>query len=242
MFNKNMITVATIAAVAIGFLIAVQFQTKQEMDTAAKIQLDRLSQMGSVMVGLQDKNKALQEEYARLTKELDKYQNKGTNNPYLIAKLDQLKVMDGTVSVKGPGIKMLIQDSGQDIHVLSSLNTDDLRRIVNTLRLAGAEAISINGQRVVGTTPIVMSGTSTILVNSVPISRVGATSYEILAVGDQDVLVDYLTKFEALPLKQLGMKVETLRELVTIPSYKGGYQFEQAKKVPEQPPKEATIK
>jgi len=234
MFNKHIITVATIAAVAIGFLIALQFQTQQEVDIAEQIQNERLAQMKSVMGGLQEKNKQLQDEYTKLTGELEKYRNKEINNPYLIAKLDQLKVMDGTIPVQGPGIRMLIQDSGQDIHVLFSLNTDDLRRIVNTLRFAGAEAISINGQRVVSSTSIVMSGTSTILVNAVPISRIGGTSYEILAIGDQDVLVDYITKLEALPLKQVGMKVETLREIVTIPSYKGGYQFEHAEKVPDQ--------
>lgn len=235
MYKKHIITVATIAAVAIGFLISLQFQTQKEVDIAEKIQQERLAQMKSVMNTLQTRNKQLQEEYKKLTGELEKYRNKEINNPFLIARLDQLRIADGTIAVQGPGIRMTIQDSGQDIHVLFPLNTDDLRRIVNTMRFAGAEAISINGQRVVGSTSIVMSGTSTILVNSVPISRVGGTSYEILAIGDQETLVDYITKLEALPLKQAGMKVETLREIVTVPSYKGGYRFEQAKAA-EKPP------
>ncbi len=230
MFNKHIITVATIAAVAIGFLVSLQFQAQQEVDYAQQIQQERMAQAKSVLHGLQDKNKALQDEYKRLTEELEKYRNKEINNPFLMARLDQLKVMDGTIEVKGSGVRMVIQDSGQDIHVLFPLNTDDLRRIVNTLRFAGAEAISINGQRVVGSSSIVMSGTSTVLVNSVPISRVGGTAYEILAIGDQEILVDYLTKLEALPLKQVGMKVDIVREIITIPSYKGGYKFEFAQK------------
>lgn len=229
MFNKNIITVATIAAVAIGFLISLQFQTQKELDIAEQIQKDRLTQMKSVMNTLQERNKLLLEEYKKITIELDKYRNKEIDNPYLLARLDELKIADGTVAVQGPGVKMVIQDSGQDTHVLFPLNTDDLRRIINTMRFAGAEAISINGQRVVSSTSIVMSGTSTILINSVPISRLGGTSYEILAIGDQDALVDYLTKLEALPLKQAGMKVDIFREIVTIPSYKGGYRFEYAK-------------
>lgn len=228
MLNKHMITVATIAAVAIGFLISLQFQAQKEVNIAEQIQKDRLAQTKSVMSSLQDKNKELQEEYKRLTVELEKYQNKENQNPYLTARLDQLKIMNGTIPVKGPGVRMVIQDSGADTHVLFPLNTDDIRRIINTMRFAGAEAVSINGQRVVASTSIVMSGTSTILVNSVPISRVGGTAYEILAIGDQATLVDYLTKLEALPLKQAGMKVETMREIVTIPSYKGGYVIERA--------------
>ncbi|NLI90650.1 MAG: DUF881 domain-containing protein [Peptococcaceae bacterium] len=231
MLNKNIITVATIATVAIGFLISLQFHTQKEVDIAEQIQKERLSQMKSIVRTLQDKNKQLQDEYKRLTDQLENFRNTEINNPYLTAKLDQLKIDDGTIAVKGPGVRMTIQDNGQDIHVLFPLNTDDLRRIINTLRFAGAEAISVNGQRVVSSTSIVMSGNSTILVNSVPISRIGGTSYEILAIGNQDVLLDYLTKLEALPLKQAGMKVDILREIVTIPSYKGGYRFDHAKKV-----------
>lgn len=231
MFNKHIILVATIAAVAIGFLISLQFQTQKEVDIAEQIQKERLAQMKSVLTSLQEKNKALQDEYKKLTGEIEKARNKEINNPYVIAQLDQLKIADGTIAVKGPGVRMVIQDSGADIHVLFPLNTDDLRRIVNTMRFAGAEAISINGQRIVGSTSIVMSGTSTILVNSVPISRIGGSSYEVVAIGDQDKLLDYLNKLEALSLKQAGMKVDIVREIVTIPSYKGGYRFEYVQKV-----------
>ena len=228
--NKHVVTVATIAAIAIGFLISLQFQTQREVDTAENIQKERLAQTKSVLVTLQNENKQLREEQIRINNEINKYQDKGINNPFLSAKLDQLKISDGTISVQGPGIRMVIKDNGQNIHVLLPLNTDDLRRIINTLRFSGAEAVSINGQRIVTSTSIVMSGNSTILVNSVPISKVGGTAYEILAIGEQDTLVDFLTKLEAIPLKQAGMQVDILREIVTIPSYKGGYTFDYAKK------------
>lgn len=228
MFNKHIITVATIAAVAIGFLISLQVQAQKEVDYAAEIQQERLAQSNAVMQTLQDKNDLLQEEYKRLTSELDKARNEDLKNPFLIARLDELKISDGTITVRGPGIKMVINDSVHDAHVPFPLNTDDLRRIINTMKFAGAEAISVNGQRIVGPTSIVMSGTSTILINSVPISRTGESSYEILAIGDQEKLVDYVTKLEVLPLRQAGMKAEIVREIVTIPSYKGGYRMDYA--------------
>lgn len=231
MLNKYTLTVITIAAVAVGFLISLQIQTQKEVDIAEQIQQERLAQMKSVISTLQQRNTHLQEEYLNLTSELEKIRSKEINNPYIIAQLEQLKIADGTIPVKGPGIKMVIQDSGHDIFVPFPLTTDDLRRIVNTMRFSGAEAISINGQRVVGCTSIVMSGTSTILVNSVPISRSGGSTYEILAIGDQDKLLDYLTKLEATSLRQVGMKVDITREIVTIPSYKGGYRMDYASKV-----------
>ncbi|RJE47929.1 hypothetical protein A7K50_00610 [Dehalobacter sp. MCB1] len=226
--NKHVITVATIASVAIGFLISLQFQAQREMDSAKKIQQQRVEQTDTVMKTLQDENDSLQEEYNRISAELEKYKNKKSENPYLTARLDQLKIADGTITVSGPGVKMIVKDSGSDTDAVIPLSTDELREIVNVLRLAGAEAISINSQRIVASTSIVLSGTATILVNSVPISRIGGTTYEILAIGDQEVLVDYLTNMVAIDLKQFGRKVDITRETVTVPSYKGSYSLKYA--------------
>ncbi|TCX49065.1 MULTISPECIES: DUF881 domain-containing protein [unclassified Dehalobacter] len=228
MINKHVITVATIASVAIGFLISLQFQAQREMDSAKKIQQQRVEQTDTVMKTLQDENDSLQEEYNRISAELEKYKNKKSENPYLTARLDQLKIADGTITVSGPGVKMIVKDSGSDTDAVIPLSTDELREIVNVLRLAGAEAISINSQRIVASTSIVLSGTATILVNSVPISRIGGTTYEILAIGDQEVLVDYLTNMVAIDLKQFGRKVDITRETVTVPSYKGSYSLKYA--------------
>lgn len=228
MLNKHIITVATIAAVAIGFLISLQVQAQKEVDIAAEIQKERLAQTDAVLKTLRDKNDLLQVEYKKLTSELEKARNEDLKNPFLIARLDELKIADGTITVQGPGIRMVINDSVHDAQVPFPLNTDDLRRIINTMKFAGAEAISVNGQRIVGPTSIVMSGTANILVNSVPISRTGESSYEILAIGDQNKLVDYVTKLEVLPLRQAGMKAEIVREIVKIPSYKGGYRMDYA--------------
>lgn len=229
--NKHVVTVATIAAIIIGFLIAVQIQAKEEADTAAQIQSKRLAQIKSVTESLKERNKQLQDIQDQLNEQIKNYTDESINNPFLINKLNELKMSDGTIDVQGPGVRLRIQDSGQNIDVLFPLNTDDLRRIVNTLRYAGAEAISVNGQRIVSSTSIVMSGDSTILVNSVPISKVGGTTYEILAIGDQNLLVDYLTNLEILSLKQVGMKVDLTREIVTVPAYKGGYNFEYAEAI-----------
>jgi len=230
--NKNIITVATIAAIAIGFLISLRFQTQKELDDAERMQQERLVGMESVVNALEEENRQLKEAQERITEELDKFTKEGINNPFLIAKLNKLKISDGTIAVKGPGIKMVIRDSGEGIQVVYPLNPDDLRRIINILRYAGAEVISINGQRVIANTSVVLSGDSTILINSVPISKIGGTAYEILATGDQDKLVDYLMKLDVTTdLEQDGMKVDITREFVEIPSYKGGYIYEYAEKL-----------
>lgn len=234
MWNKKIVPTATIAALLIGFLISLQFQTHKEATEAEQLQKDRMSQMKTVVDNLQERNKILQAEYKELTSKIEKLSTKELNRESAITQLEQYKKMDGTEAVKGPGIKMTIQDSGPDVKVMVPINPDDLKKIVNTLRLAGAEAITINGQRVVGTTSIVLSGTSNILINQVPVSRIGGSSYEILAIGEPNNLVDYLDTMAAQGLKEAGMKVDILKnQEINIPSYKGGYEFELAGKIEE---------
>ncbi|MDR1961981.1 MAG: DUF881 domain-containing protein [Gracilibacteraceae bacterium] len=226
--NRRLVGAATIAALILGFLLSLQVQTQKSVDLAEQIQAERLDQIAGVLRSLQDENARLSEENHYVASELERLRGAGGMNPLLAAQLEQLKIQDGTIPVQGLGVKLVITDSGPDVTVLYPVNTDDLCSIINTLRFAGAEAISINGQRVVGSSSVVMSGNATILINSVPIGRVGATTYEILAIGDPDTMHDYLSRLEVFTLKQAGMRVDLTKEEVTLPSYKGSYYFDYA--------------
>jgi uncharacterized protein YlxW (UPF0749 family) len=226
--NRRLAGVATIAALFIGILIALQLETQKNVNLAEQIQAERLNQIAGVLQSLQTENEHLVAENSYVASELDRLRGEGATNPLLTAQLEQLKIQDGTIPVQGLGIKMLITDSGPDVTVLFPINTDDLRNIINILRFASAEAISINGQRVVTSSSVVLSGNATILINSVPIGRIGATTYEVLAIGDPDTMQDYLNRLEVLSLKQAGMQVELTKETVTLPSYKGSYYFDYA--------------
>src|SRR5262249_31305150 len=60
----------------------------------------------------------------------------------------------------------------------------DIANVVNELKAAGAEAIAVNGQRVVGSTAIRCVG-PVVHVNDVP----AAPPYVVLAIGDQNALL-----------------------------------------------------
>jgi len=77
----------------------------------------------------------------------------------------------GSAEVSGPGV---VQDG-------------DLQLVVNALWASGAEAISINGQRLGATTPIRQAGKA-ILVDSRPVT----SPYEVSAIGDPDDLSNRL--------------------------------------------------
>lgn len=211
----------TLVAIVLGFLLTLQMQTQKSIVELEEIQAQRAASANNFLVEAQETNKVLQEQHQSLTAQLEEARQEGGTSPVLLAELDRYQMMEGTVKVQGPGILITIDDRQQEHKVVFPLTTDDLIRITNTLKFAGAEAISINGQRIVASTSIVLSGTSTKLVNQVPISRSEGIPYEIQASGNQEQLLDYFTKLEAPTLKQLGMSVSVARKTVQIPSFKG---------------------
>lgn len=221
--GRNILAISvTSVAIALGVLISISIQTQRNVEALDALQSQRLSSVKNLLASAQDESTKLKEEHDRLTAQLDQARSQGGTSPELLAELDQYRMMAGTVAVQGPGIQITIDDRQQDHKTVFPLTVDDLMVIANTLKFAGAEAISINGQRIVGPTAIVMSGSNK-LINQVPISRTEGMPYEILAIGNQDQLVDYFSKLEATALKQVGISVSIVRKTVQIPSYKGAY-------------------
>ncbi len=226
-WKRTLALPVTLVAIALGFLISLQAQTQKNVSAAEQISAERMIQMKSVLANSQAQNVQLQEAHLKLLEELDAARKRVGTDPNLLALLSQFQMLDGTQAVEGPGIVISIDDRNKK--VLFPLRTDELTKLINTLKLAGAEAISLNGQRIVGTTAIVLSGSSTILVNQVPINRAEGIPYELSAIGNQDTLMDYFTNLEATTLKQNGLTVSIARKTVRIPSYKGAYIFKQSK-------------
>ncbi|NLK71546.1 MAG: DUF881 domain-containing protein [Clostridiales bacterium] len=106
----------------------------------------------------------------------------------LISELDKYKMISGMKEVKGPGIIITIDDppaedvNYSDVSVIM-YNYELLLSLLNKLNDAGAEAISINGQRIVAITEISLAG-SNVNINSVPT----APPFEIKAIGNPETL------------------------------------------------------
>lgn len=103
------------------------------------------------------------------------------------AELKKINTYLGLNDVVGEGITITIKDNtGGNVLTASSdiIHDSDLRAIVNELKNSGAEAISINGQRIVQSSAITCVG-SVIQINGV---KVGSP-FEIKAIGNQSVLL-----------------------------------------------------
>ena len=225
-WKKNLALPITMVAIALCFLIALQILTQKNVLAAEQMSAQRMAQMKAVLSNSKTQNIQLQEEHRDLSEKLNLAQKPVGTDPQLLAQLKQLQILEGTQAMEGPGIQISINDRSKK--VLFPLSVDDISTTINTLKFAGAEAISLNGQRIVGSTAIVLSGSSTMLVNKVPINRATGVSYELNAIGDQNTLYDYFSKLQAKALKQSGVTVRIVRKTLRIPSYKGMYTFKNA--------------
>ncbi len=113
------------------------------------------------------------------------------------AEADLAGVLSGASAVHGPGVKLVVNDakaasSGGDganpretsgFSDTGRVRDRDMQRVVNGLWASGAEAISINGQRLTALSAIRAAGDA-ILVDNRPL----VPPYAVLAVGDGDRL------------------------------------------------------
>ncbi|HIY23662.1 MAG TPA: DUF881 domain-containing protein [Candidatus Brachybacterium merdigallinarum] len=95
-----------------------------------------------------------------------------------------------TTALSGPGLTLTVDDSaplaeasGITEGPVNRVTDEDLQIVVNGLWAAGAEAISVNGQRLTATSAIRTAG-SAILVDLRPVSP----PYEVVALGDPGTL------------------------------------------------------
>lgn len=92
-------------------------------------------------------------------------------------------LVTATTPVVGPGITVTLTDRGGPGKGSGAVRDQDLALVVNALWAAGADAVSINGQRV-GPDTFVRTAGSVILVNVTPVS----SPYEVSAIGDANAL------------------------------------------------------
>jgi len=101
----------------------------------------------------------------------------------LSARLDRLGVATGALPVRGPGVKVVVDDAPGAVSAYGRVLDKDLQKLANALWASGAEAIAINGQRLANTSAIRLAG-SAISVNYVGLSR----PYTVEAVGNPDTM------------------------------------------------------
>ena len=143
----------------------------------------REKELRDELANWKEKYNEINQKYEEVSTKVKEYQEKkqsyGETSKLLQEELDQLNKALGKTEVQGEGIEITLTDTEEN-----KLSADNLLTIVNDLKLAGAEAISINNERVVNMTDIVDIGNTFIKVNGQRIS----SPYVIKAIGNQTYL------------------------------------------------------
>jgi len=156
---KNGKILITLAVMLIGFL----FITLLEGPSGTSIANHPEATVSS-LIQIEQENQQLATDNEKLKQELAKYQA-GQNASDLAAKqIREAKMNAGLVAVRGPGVRIILDDSvvtqlppGEDINNYL-IHEAYIRDILNALWNGGAEAVSVNGQRVTTHTEVFCSG------------------------------------------------------------------------------------
>lgn len=176
-----------------GVLLTWQFGSK--IPVPGNFPGDEIQAKDDLLKGFLDEQSYLQSRIVSLRKDLEESQSKiaqkaATTNLEL---LENLKKDIGLTEVTGEGLEITLDDSPavkrSEMEVTDSnlIQASDLRDVINLLNAAKADAISINNQRIIATTPVSPVGT-TILVNNSHI----APPFAISAVGDPEIMLQRL--------------------------------------------------
>jgi uncharacterized protein YlxW (UPF0749 family) len=137
-------------------------------------------------------------------------------------KAKKLERPTGLTAVEGPGVRVTLEDAPRTVDApdinpnFLVVHQQDIQAFVNALWAGGAEAVTLQGQRLITTTGIKCVG-NTVVLDGIPYSP----PYVIEAIGDTtDMNIALQTSFDTVTYAdyakryQLGLKIETVDTLV----------------------------
>ncbi len=224
----------------LGILLSTSFYAQKKWDVTPGPRKKKLIEF----IKSQDRQREkIEYDLQKLRAEVDGFQKKAVATEGEMGsfgkEIDALKELAGLTETKGEGIEVIISDA-EDVPSNKDPNNYivhdyDLQIIINALWRAGAEAVSLNGQRFVSTTAIRCAG-STVMCNSEPLG----SPYVIEAIGEPDALIEILDddpdskQLIQVYAKAYDMPINVSKiEELDMPAYEGSLRFDNVTVVAE---------
>ena len=214
-----------VGCLLLGFLAATVVRTRPP-DPAAR--LSREYRLADLIEQQQQATDGLRRQAVALRGQVDEIRGRRSGGEAEAAarekKLAEVGLAAGLVPMSGPGVRVVLDDSELDRAPTGNVNdlvvhSQDVQAVVNALWKAGAEAVAINGQRLVATSAVLCVG-NTLLLNG----TVHSPPYTVAAVGaardrfEADSLVERL--HDDATAYGLRFSVSRLDSL-EVPAYRG---------------------
>jgi uncharacterized protein YlxW (UPF0749 family) len=222
--RRPSLALATVLAV-LGFLLVTAVSTaraSKRVEAPRKTQLIKLIQDRRSSVD--DLDQAVKELQRQVATAQQRANRRSRADAAAANRIAQLSLAAGTTAVEGRGLVVRLADSsrqppnGADTGAYR-IHDSDLQLVINALFAAGAEAVAVNGSRIVATTPIRSAG-DTIVVNFRPVTA----PYSVLAIGasaEQFGSSDIAGRFHRwVSLFGLGFSVHQSAK-VSVPAFTG---------------------
>lgn len=221
--------------VILGILLVAQVRTQQYIGGNV-FPSRRLEDVTDMLRKTENEKELLEKEVTVLRNQVSRVVEGEHTLEVVKQELSKTRMAAGLIAVKGPGVVVLLDDSKRQAKAGESpeiflVHDEDLLKTINELFAAGAEAVSINGQRIIVTSEVRCAG-PTVSVNN---TRIGPP-YEITAIGDPATLENSLRMRDGIidTLLAWGIQVKITRSAeLTVPAYRGSLYFQYAKPVEE---------
>lgn len=217
-----------LVCVVLGIMLAVQFRTTQ--DIRSSLQFQRAEDLTQRLMQVEKDRNSLQDQVRDL--------RQATNADVASKELESIKIGAGLVPLQGTGIIITLDDkktaapTGSKNPDLYLIRDEDILKVLNELRASGAEAISINNERLVTSSEVRTAGPF-LSVNNKNL----AAPFEIKAIGNPETLENALRMRGGVieTLQFWGIQVAVKKqETVQIPAFQGAFRFQLAQPVPKE--------
>ncbi len=217
------------AAVLVGFALAVHARSAVQVRPPVP-PVQRAEELAALVAQAEANRAVLVAELGRLRARLAEYQRLTEQGRALTQALREeirlYRMVLGLEPVRGPGLEVvLVPGAGPRLPISTEVQALDLAGLVNELWASGAEAVAVNGRRVLSRSAFRQSGRR-VVVDGVPVRP----PYVVVAVGPADAMEAALRARGGFVegLRAVGVEVRVRhRHEVRLPAYEGplGYRW-----------------
>ena len=182
--NQPRRRVVTTAAVALacgllGFILVAQLQAGE--DLSSRLETEREEDLAAILANLSAETDRLQNEFTELRLTLLAFEESAERDGFALRNLERrladFSILAGVVAAEGEGVVLSIDDAR------AAIGPEDLVDATQELRDAGAEAIDVNGTRLLVSSSFTMRN-QRLLVDGTPLE----SPYRIAAVGPAETM------------------------------------------------------
>lgn len=228
MKNNEASVFVFIASIIIGILISMNISFNRA-NTIVFLSAKQYQDAYNTKIKLQNDISTLIDNYRTISKKVEKYQSTDktqvevTNE--LNTELETYKISLGFVPLHGQGLVITLNDADKQFfttpseYALRIVHNTDVIEVLNDLNNSGAEAVSINGQRITENSEVFCDGPF-LKINGTKI----AVPFKIFVIGNKDTIYDYMmldeNHIKVLKLRNISANIEKVDD-IQLPAFTG---------------------